>query len=673
MRPRKYQRNPDQLPLFVPESDWRALEPWEWPDLSYADAVGVDTETDDPKLEDYGPGFIRGDASCCGVSLATERHKLYLPIGHTEGNVDRGAALRYIHDQITRPRQAKVGANLMYDLEVLASLGLRVQGPVHDIQVAEAVLDEDRPGGYSLDALARSYLGKGKTEDLLSEAEVAYGLDHKKGMAKLPARFVGPYAEDDAEDTLLIWLQQEDELHADEVWDIYQLEMQLLPVLLKMRTLGVRVDVDRAQRLEVELQKEEDELFAHLQRLAGRPFSHSSTRSMVPILQERGIHVPLTAPSKNFPNGQWSVTNDLLVRNQKDEFCRGLVAVRRTAKMRSDFVRSFILDMGVRGRLHTTWHPLREQDDEGGSARGTRTGRIASSKPNLTQIPSRDPRWGPLIRSLFIPENGARWVKSDYSQQEPRIWLHYACVVKNKWGERLPGALEARQRYIDDPDTDYHTMTRELIIKKADKDIGRRNSKTVNLGVAYGEGLAKIMAQLGVSKTEGREILAAYFKGVPYVKPLSNICMERVQERGFVTTILGRKRRFKRWEPADWKRRYGTTPVRNYDDAVRIWGEVARADAHKALNAVVQGSAADQIKKCLILLDDEGITPHVQIYDELNGSFGDDPEIRRFQEIMEHAIPEFTVPFKADPSIGPSWGEVVDYRWDGDCYVVEVK
>ena len=626
LKHRKQRLNCNQLPLFTPDSDWVAPEVW--PDLSQAEYIGFDAETYDPHLHEQGPGFIRGDARVCGFSFATEiGHKFYLPIGHAEGNVDREKFINYTRAQLGRPHQIKVGANTAYDLECAWSLGIEVKGEVHDIQVAEPILDADRKDGYSLDVLAKQYLGKGKNKRLLKEAEAAFSVEHMKGMHLLPAKFVGPYAEDDADDALQVFLLQLEELKADDVYEIYQLEAKLMPILFKMRLHGVKIDLDKAQRVAIEVKKEEEELNKQLRAMAGRPFEMTGP-SLEPILKARGLTMLRT------PQGAPSLTNDWLLA-QKDEFCKLAVKLRKTTKMRADFIEGSILKHNVRGRLHTKWQQLRGYDDEEEKSVGVSPGRIASSKPNLTQIPARDPRWGPLIRSFFIADEGGEWCKLDYAQQEPRILLHFACKTKIN-GQELMGAAEARQKYIDDPDIDYHTLVCNLIEQRSGKNIGRKSAKGINLGVSYGMGEEKMAKQLGLPVEVVRDILKVYHEGVPYVKQLSKACASRANELGYIRTILGRKQRFPDWEPADFDRKWGSTPVRSREEALRLWGpNIARSKTHVAINPLVQGSAADMIKQAIAMLDAEGLTPSIQVYDEIN----------------------------AEPDLGPSWGQLVAYHW----------
>jgi DNA polymerase I-like protein with 3'-5' exonuclease and polymerase domains len=640
---------PGQLPLFVPESSWKPLPPSQWPDFrAHSKFIGVDTETHDPNLQTKGPGFIRRDAKLCGISLANEHGEtLYLPIGHPEDNVeDVDQALAYLRYQLGGP-QVKCGANLTYELEALRSVGVDLAGDLGDIQIAEPLLDEDRPDGYSLEVLAQSYLGVGKDEDLLREAAVAYSVDAKKGMAYIPARFVAPYAEEDARLPIEIFAMQMDQIDREDLMSIFKLEQRLQRVLFKMRCRGVRIDVEKAAELSKRIQAvDEPELLRQIREQLPLLKNPNSTDDLARALQGVGVDVPTTV------KGNASVTNDWL-KEQKHPACQLLNTYRKTVKMRRDFIDTLV-DDSVDGRIYSNWKQLRTQD-EGESAGGTRSGRVAATKFNLTQVPSRDPTWGPAIRSLFIADEGKTWVKNDYSQQEPRHTLHFAYVLG------LDGAAEARQRYIEDPGLDYHQLTADLVRDRAGRDIGRRPAKDINLGATYGMGKAKLMEKLGVAQNIAEEILAAYHEGVPYVKQLERKAMERAEEKGFVRTLLGRKRRFDSWEPVDRNSQgYSAGMIRGLANAQAQWGGRAlrRSMTHKALNAIIQGSAADQMKMSLVLLDEAGLCPQIQVYDEVNGSYDATPEmLKQMQEIMETSV-ESTIPFLAEPETGPSWGEV---------------
>lgn len=638
--------------MFEAPSTWKL--PTEFPDLAYAKYIGIDVESKDENLQTRGPGYIRGDAYVVGISLATESgFKIYLPFAHAMGpQLDRKFVIEYVKAQVKRTNQIKVGANLMYEQEALHSLGIEMAGPLADIQVAEPLLDEEKPTGFSLEALSQDYLGYGKSEAVLQEAADIWGLDKKRNLWMMPPQYSGEYAEDDAYNPILILQEQLKRLDAEKLNQVWELESNLLPILWKMRRDGVAVDIERAEQLAKEIIVDENQMLAQLRDMAGIQVDPWSSRSLTALFERLGLGymVRFTAPSKNHPNGQPSFTNEFFKElGTEHPVCAKLVEYRNTCKMRRDFIEGLVIGFNVNGRLHPQWHQLMQDDED--RKNGTRSGRVASSKPNLTQIPARHPVWGKRIRSLFIANKGGRWCKHDFSQQEPRWTLHFAYLKK------FEGAAAVRQKYLDDPSVDYHQMTADLVQEKSGLKIGRRPAKDINLGATYGMGKYKLMDKLGVPRDEAEEILAAFHNGVPYVKKLERYCMELVQANGFIRTLLGRKRRFNSWEPEDWNKR--TFPLRDYDEAVARWGKVTRALIHKALNGMIQGTAADQTKTAICLLDAEGLTPQIQVYDELNQTIYSDEAAWRIKEIMETAV-ETTVPHLADPDVGPSWGEVTE-------------
>lgn len=646
-----------QMTMFAPASDWEP--PTELPDLSRAKIIGIDVEGKDTNLQKLGPGYIRGDAKAVGISLAADLDgpRMYLPFDHEGGgNMDRAQVLDYVKAQVKRDTQIKCGANLMYEMEALASLGIEMKGPLADIQVAEPLLDEQSEDGYSLETLSWKHLQRGKNERKLIEAANQFQIDPKKDLWRLHSKYVGEYATDDAWLPIGVLEKQLPILEAEKLGQVWQLESDLLPVLWKMRARGIKVDLDYFERLGAEMQAEENVVLGRIWTQTGYKVDPWSSKSLAVFLNQMGLgfHIQYTEPSKAHPNGQPSFKNEWFVKMAGEHLVfQWLRDFRVLSKMRRDFVEGLILNWNVRGRLHPQWHQLRQDDED--RENGTRTGRIASSKPNLTQIPIRDPQWGKKIRKGFVPDNGGKYCKHDFSSQEPRILLHFAYIKDYK------GAREARQRYLDDPWTDYHQMTADLIRERTGKIIDRRPAKDINLGSAYGMGFWKLANKLGLELDEAKKLLKLYHEGVPYVKKLEERCMEIVQAQGFIRTILGRKRRFTMWEPKSWERKKGATPVANRELAVQLWGQdIERADAHKALNAVCQGSAADQTKSAIIQLDRMGLTPQIQVYDELGQTIWDDNDAWRIREVMENAIPEFTVPHLAWPELGDSWGDTKD-------------
>lgn len=632
-----------QLPMFTPDSKWSS--PKEFIDFSGSKFLGIDTETHDPNLMTRGPGFLRKDASVVGISLADENgRKIYLPIGHENGtNLDRDKVINYVRAQVSNTTQTKVGANLTYDFEALWSLGIEFKGPVADIQIAEPLLDEDRDGGYSLEALSRTYLQVGKDESLLRRAATDYCVDPKKGMYTLPPEFVGPYAEDDAYLPILILQKQLEEIKKEKLSEVWQLESDLLPILWKMRRDGVAVDLGIAEIVSKEVIQEENTLLRDMNEMTGLKVDPWASKSLYAVFEKLDLTGELTYTK----TGQASFTSEFLGKMaERHAFCAKLHEYRTTNKMRRDFIDGLILSYHVNGRLHAQWHPMRRDDED--KAGGTKTGRIASTNPNLTQVPSRSPKWGKKIRRLVIPDSGGQWCKSDYSSQEPRITLHFAFM------KGFEGAAEVRRKYLDNPATDYHQTTADMIKEKSGKDIGRRAAKDINLGNTYGMGINKLADKLGISLDASKEIMRYYHLGVPFVRKLGTHCMEYVEKTGYIRTVLGRKRRFKRWESAVWEKGGGVT-VATREEAEERWGSARRAQIHKALNAMVQGSAADQTKSAIIQLDREGLTPHLQVYDELGNTIHHMDDVKKIKDIMEHAI-DFSIPTLVDPEIGDSWG-----------------
>ena len=579
-------------PLFPPISKW--TPPSSLPNLTGVKILGLDTETKDPNLLSMGPGALRGDGYVVGISVATDDDKWYFPIAHEGGgNLDKDKVCAYLKDVLGDDSSAKVGANLLYDLEWLrGDLGIEVRGPLYDVQVAEPILDENKQGGYSLDNLSKSYFNYGKEEVGLKAAAEAYGIDPKGEMWRLHSRFVGPYAEADAQLPLRIFDIQREKLVAQSLWDIFKLETDLIPILLDMRFLGVRVNIEKAYEVSGIMLKQEQEL---LNDLKINPWASTD---LLKFFNRHDI------PIRRTEAGNPSFTREYL-ESLTHPLVRKIVEYRVLSKNRRDFIDGLILKQNIGGRLHAQFHQLRNDRF------GTRSGRFSSSNPNLQQIPSRHPYWGPLIRSLFLPDSGLRFGKFDYSQQEPRLTVHY--------GEKcsLRGAKEAGDKYREDPNTDFHQLIADLT------GLPRRQAKTVNLGLAYGMGKFKLANEMGVSIEEADPILQKYHSSAPFIRQLSNKCNDRSMVAGEIITILGRKRR------------------------------LSTGNHHKALNALIQGSAADMTKVAMKQCYDAGHVPHLQVHDELCFSLSE--EENNIQEIMESAV-KLTVPVKVDVDIGKNWG-----------------
>ena len=423
---------------------------------------------------------------------------------------------------------------------------------------------------------------------------------------------------------------------------VFEMECELIYLMLDMRFTGVKVDVEGAEKLSVDLMGMSAERGAELKRQIGFQVNVNSSTQLAKVFDELGLSYNLTQ------KGSPSFTKDFLalIDHPVAELIRD---IRKFDKLKGTFVDSYIIDSHVDGRVYCQFHQLRS---EGG---GTRSGRFSSSTPNLQNIPSRDEILAPLIRGLFIPDDGdLYWRKYDYSQIEYRQLAHDAIGPS---GEIL------RQVFIDDPDADYHNITQDLVQTETGILLPRKPIKTINFGLIYGMGVPKLTKSLGLTSKKGKHLFDAYHRGAPYAQATMDFYSKMALETGEVATIMGRKSRFDLWEPLGYHKDVFPLP---YEKALMKWGRIKRAATHKALNRRLQGSAADIMKeamrRCYVdgIFDETGI-PKLTVHDELNFS---DPgnrseAFKAMQHVMETAT-KLRVPIKADGEIGSDWGHVKD-------------
>jgi DNA polymerase I-like protein with 3'-5' exonuclease and polymerase domains len=447
-------------------------------------------------------------------------------------------------------------------------------------------------------------------------------------MYKLPAMYVGEYAEQDAVLTLKLWQEMKKEILDEDVQSIFDLETELFPCLVDMRFLGVRVDVDAAHKLKKELVTEEERSLLEVKKATGIDVQIWAARSIEKVFKKLNLPYDTTAKT-----GAPSFTKNFL-QNHPDSTVKQIAHAREINKSHTTFIDT-ILKHSHKGRIHAEINQIRS--DQG----GTVTGRFSYNNPNLQQIPARNKELGPRIRSLFIPEEGCTWGCFDYSQQEPRLVTHYASL------DGLYGVSEVLEAYNDEPDTDFHRIVADMA------NIPRSQAKTINLGLFYGMGKNKLQAELGVSKEDAEDLFRTYHDKVPFVKMLMESVMRRAQDKGRVRTHLGRRCRFNLWEP----RHFGVHKALPKEEAEREHGPnmIKRAFTYKALNKLIQGSAADMTKKAMVDLYKEGIVPHIQVHDELDISV--DGNADKIKDIMESAV-ELEVPNKVDYESGPNWGTI---------------
>ena len=617
-----------KVPLFEAQTEWN--EPEEYPDLRKYDEIAIDLETRDPDLKSKGSGAIIGNGEVVGIAVAVPGRKFYFPIAHGSGpNMDRKRTLNWFQDVLDSDA-IKIFHNAMYDVCWIRSMGLKINGQIVDTMIAASLIDENR-FRFDLNSLSWDYLGHGKNESALNEEAKSRGLDPKADMWQLPAMYVGSYAEKDAELTLELWQIFKKELLHQDVESIFELETDLFPCLVDMRFLGVRVDVERAHKLKQALTLQEETLLHQIKKETGVDVQLMAARSVAKVFDKLGLTYERTAKSQ-----APSFTKNF-ISNHEHPVVRMIAKAREVNKAHTTFIDT-IIKHEHKGRIHADINQIRS--DQG----GTVTGRFSYSNPNLQQLPARNKDLGPMIRSIFIPEKGHRWGSFDYSQQEPRLVVHYASLHK------FPSVNEVIDNYENDTSTDFHQVVADMA------KIPRSQAKVINLGLFYGMGKAKLQAELGVSKDKAAELFDQYHAKVPFVKQLMNAASNRAQERGQIRTLLGRLCRFHLWEP----NMFGMHKALPHEDALREHGPgIKRAYTYKSLNKLIQGSAADMTKKAMLELYKEKIIPHIQIHDELDLSVESDSHAKKIIEIMENAV-SLEVPNKVDYEKGKTWGLIYD-------------
>jgi DNA polymerase-1 len=588
-----------------------------------------------------------------GVAVGQGDWRAYFPIGHeigSEDNMDPEMVGAWLRDQLSSPEQAKLGANIQYDVGWLGEIGVPVAGKLYDVQYAEALLYE--AGDVSLEAIAQRTLNITKTSDVMLDWLRKWSGSTKQALYeyiyKAPPRLVGPYAEGDVDLPLKVMPVLWAELVRDGLTDLFEMECGLIPLFIAMRRAGVSVDVPKAEEAS-ELLLEREMHFADIAtHHAGMEVNFNAPQQMAAAFDKLGLVYNRT--DKGNPQ-----VNKAALERANHPFTQAVLESKKYAKARSVFIESYIMDSHVDGKVFGQFHALRGRDG------GTRSGRCASSTPNLQNIPSRDEEIGPMIRGLFIPDCGHKqWRCYDFSQIEYRMLAHFA---------RGPGADALRAQYAADPRTDYHEVCLEMVAPYAGWDITgdgrkrwRKPVKNINFGLVYGMAEYTLGQNLGLDRKAAKQLFTAYHGALPFVSETMEDAMRECETTGMMRTILGRISRFDLWVP-DTREGKNFQPL-HYPVAFAHYGPlIKRASTHKGLNRKLQGSAADQLKagmlKCwnLGVFDRIGV-PRLTVHDELD--FSDSGEAseddwREFQNIMETVIP-LRVPVIMDPEIGPNWG-----------------
>jgi len=625
----------ERMEMDHPEPDWGC--PSEYPDLSHYKTIAVDLETRDPNLMTLGPGWPRNDGYVVGIAIAAGDRSWYFPIRHERGqNMDPKFTIKWLKKQMSTPNVTKLFHNATYDVGWLLAEGVEVQGPIIDTMIAAPLIDENR-FSYSLNNLGFDYVGERKSERSLRAAAESFGLDPKGEMWRLPAKYVGDYAEQDAALTLRLWERLRTLINEQDLHHIFNLETSLIPLMVKMRANGVRVDLDRTEQVKEKLTEKCAELTKQIKHLTGVEVNPWASSSVAKVFDSLGLSYPMTESEKPSPSFKKAY-----LQSHPHEVAQMIVKLREFDKAGGTFIES-ILRHEHKGRIHTEFHQLR---NDGG---GTVTGRFSSSNPNLQQIPARDPDIRQMIRGLFIPEEGTQWGSFDYSSQEPRLLVHFAAS--------MPDAM--RHPVVDTIVDEYNTGDVDLHQMVADiAGIKRKEAKVVNLGIMYGMGKAKLASQLSISEAEAAQLLDTHKEKVPFVRQLATIASKRAEENGQIRTLLGRVCRFDNYEP----KTFGYSQALPLEEAVKKYGSVAglkRAFTYKALNKLIQGSAADQTKKAMADCYEAGLTPLLTVHDELCFSIESDDQAKQIKDIMENGLSDILkVPSKVDFEAADDWGGI---------------
>ena len=661
-------------------------------DLDGITTVAVDLETYDPNLKTKGLGAIRGDGFVCGVAIATGKDTVYFPLSHSDTNLslDKKLKLWEILDEklFQNEKITKVFHNAMYDVcWIRAVTGKKMKGRIVDTMVAASVIDENR-FRYSLDSLSKDFLKEKKGGYDLQEKTLVWSKgtikDPMSNMHKLPASIVKDYAKQDVNLTLKLWKlfdqefdkvlytkYEEDEkgnklknkdgnfiiVEEKTSRNIFELETKLFPCLVDMKFKGVKIDVEKARAFGKRLEKTRNNIIDYIARKTNIRIEIWAASSIKALLDHQDINDYTKTPKSGMPQLPKNYLS-----THKNKYLRLIAKAREFDKAKNTFIEG-LLGFVHNGRIHADINQIKGEDG------GTVTGRFSMSNPNLQQIPSKG-YIGKKMRELFIPETGSEWYSFDYSQQEPRIVVHYAIKLG------MAGTADL-QKEFDKEDADFHQIVADMA------NIPRKQAKTINLGLFYGMGKIKLQKELNLDSKRAQTLFNTYHAKVPFVRQLSRDLSEFASNEGLLFTLGDRFCRFDKWETRDkeWNPEtnrftevklyptreeaidgYKLEQMQKYNKLIDSENEhfekhYTRAFTYKALNRLVQGSAADMTKKAMVMLYEKGIIPHIQIHDELCVSIKDKETRTMVQNTMEQAI-KLEINNKVDCEHGPNWGQI---------------
>ena len=643
-------------------------------DLKGISTVAVDIETYDPNLKTKGLGAIRNDGFVCGIAVATGKDTTYFPLHHADTELTMGKKLKIwkvLNEKIFQNEKiTKVFHNAMYDVcWIRAVTGSMIKGRIVDTMIAASVIDENR-FRYSLDSLSKDYLNEAKYKYDLQQKTLEWSggmvKDPMSNMHRLPSSIVKDYAKQDVNLTFKLWnlfnKKLDEVLYTKEDGEqktcrkIFELETKLFPCLVDMKFKGVKIDVQKAKKFGDHLKKRRDQIVTAIRKRTTKKIDIWAASSIKILLDHLNIKDYKVTPKSKMPQ----LPKDYL-KTHKSKCLRMIAKAREYDKAANTFVDG-LLDYVHNDRIHADINQIRS--DQG----GTVTGRFSMSNPNLQQIPARG-FMGKKMREMFLPEEGHEWTSLDYSQQEPRIVVHYAIKLG------LPGTDNLQEEF-DRDDADFHQIVADMA------NISRKQAKTINLGLFYGMGKIKLQKELGLDQAKAKSLFNEYHRRVPFVRDLSQQLIQFSKENKLLFTLYDRFCRFDKWETTnkEWNpeiNRFNEVPLYTEEQAREAFKAemldkfkenkidpnymdyferyYTPAFTYKALNRLIQGSAADMTKKAMVDLHEKGIIPHIQIHDELCLSIKSKEQRITVQETMEQAI-SLEVKNKVDYEFGPNWG-----------------
>ena len=558
-----------------------------FPNLSSAKYICLDLETFDPGLKTQGTSWVRGQGHIVGVAIgADNENSWYFPWSSNSINLS---------NFISNLQQRILGFNLPYDLGWLSFSNIDLLNNQHFDAMAGAQVIDNSLQYYNLDYLSELWLGQKKVD--LSHK---YGPKWKDMMHLLPLQEVATYAKQDVMLTMAIHEYEKTQFDKYDLWRAYELECKLIPIVVQMKKQGVLLDMEYLHTLKKQFQEKEFKLIKQLKLDTGvYDLQIFSANSVAQIFNKVQVDYPRTTL------GAPSFTADWL-DNCEHTVAQRIRQIRQINKLRTTFLDG-LERLAYGGRVYPDYYAGRSDDG------GTISARFSCAHPNKQQIPTRTEE-GALIRRIFLPDQDTRWACFDYSQQEPRLSVHYAAKLK----------LSGIDYWVDKFNADYNTDFYTFILEIA--GISRQESKTITLARMYGIGAEKTGRKLGVDKDTAWDYINKFDRYVPWMKELMDKCIKVAADKGYLKSYLGR--------------RFMYLPHK----------------AYVMLNRLIQGGAAEQTKQAMVnIYEETGKIPLSQIHDELNYLIHGEG-IQIYKELMIDSF-KLEIPVKVDCGIGNNWGE----------------